>query len=264
MDVTSLGYRTDLMLRVLAGSEIVDHGSHLVVRTPANPAYRWGNFVLFDAPPGPDDAARWAEVFAREFPGATYAALGVDGTGGATGDAEAHARLGVTATVDTVLTTRQLWPPARPRPHVTVRALAGDEDWAQAAKLRLACAGAPLPDEHRRFLEDKLAEYRRLCEAGHGAWFGAFADGRMRAGAGLFTDGDGLARFQDVETHPGFRRRGLATALVHDAGWWGLKELGARTLVIVADPGYHAIHLYRALGFRDAERQVRLHRDPVL
>jgi hypothetical protein len=40
VDVSSLGYRTDLMIRRLSGSEISDRGSHLVIRTPANP-YFW-------------------------------------------------------------------------------------------------------------------------------------------------------------------------------------------------------------------------------
>ena len=38
MDV-SLGFRTDLALLALGGSEIEDRGRHGVVRTPANPTY---------------------------------------------------------------------------------------------------------------------------------------------------------------------------------------------------------------------------------
>ena len=65
--VVSLGFRTDLMLRRMAGSIIVEHAAHLVVRTPANPRFWWGNFVLFDGPPGQDDGRRWLAVFAEAF-----------------------------------------------------------------------------------------------------------------------------------------------------------------------------------------------------
>jgi len=82
--------------------------------------------------------------------------------------------------------------------------------------------------------------------------------GRMRSGAGLFRDG-GLARFQSVETHPDFRRQGLASAVL---GHVARREPGARTLVTVADPDDQAIQLSRALGFAEAEYQIQLYRAP--
>ena len=57
----------------------------------------------------------------------------------------------------------------------------------------------------------QIAASRALCESGSGRWFGAFEDGALRAALGIVADGDGLARYQMVETHPEARRRGLAT-----------------------------------------------------
>ncbi|HET7120037.1 MAG TPA: GNAT family N-acetyltransferase, partial [Solirubrobacterales bacterium] len=74
-------------------------------------------------------------------------------------------------------------------------------------------------------------------------------------------DGD-LARYQTVETDPSFRRRGLAGTLVHYAARYGLDELGARTLVMVADPDAEAIRIYRALGFAGTEVQLQIERSP--
>ncbi|MBL7500255.1 GNAT family N-acetyltransferase [Frankia sp. CNm7] len=263
MKPISLGFRTDLMVRRLAGARITEHASHLVVATPANPGFWWGNFVLFDHPPRPGDAARWEAVFSGEFPDAAYLALGVDGTDGDPGDAAELARLGVTVEVNSVLTATRLAPLARPAADATIRPLTSDDDWARAVALRLACYEdeASSPDT-ARFVERQLREERGLCEAGHGAWFGGFVDGQLRAAGGLLGDNDGLARFQSIETHPAHRGRGLASTLLHRAGTWGLRERGAHTLVIVADPDYHAIGLYRALGFTDAERQVQLQREP--
>lgn len=84
----------------------------------------------------------------------------------------------------------------------------------------------------------------------------------MVCGLGIFSDGSGVARYQSVETHPAHRRRGLARRLVHEASVYATTELAATTLVIVADPGYHAIDLYRSLGFRDQEKQLQLARPP--
>jgi hypothetical protein len=36
--------------------------------------------------------------------------------------------------------------------------------------------------------------------------------------------------------------------------------LHVRTLVIVADPEYHAIRIYRSLGFTETETQIELER----
>ena len=140
-----------------------------------------------------------------------------------------------------------------------LRALAGDEDWRQAFELRIAC----LPDEHstEQFVRAHLAGSRALCEQGSATWFGAFEDGTLRAALGIVSDGHGLARFQMVETHPDCRRRGLASALLYRAGSAAL-EAGAETLVIVADPGYHAIGLYRSVGFDDRETKAELTRQP--
>lgn len=261
--VTSLGFRTDLMLRKLAASTITDCVSHLVIRTPANPGFWWGNFVLFGTPPGQGDAGRWRAIFAEEFPDASHLALGVDGTTGEAGDMGELAELGVTVEVSTVLTATRLRPPAEPKLDATYRPLTDNDDWAQAVALRMRCGEYPETSDHRQFTERKLAESRKISENNYGTWFGAFAHGRMRSSLGLFTDGSGMARFQDVETDPEYRGQGLASNLVYQAGLHGSRELGAHTLVIVADPTHIAIRIYHALGFTDRESQVQLQRDPA-
>ena len=97
---------------------------------------------------------------------------------------------------------------------------------------------------------------------GAGSWFGAFLEGRMVSGMGLFSDGNGLARFQSVDTHPDARGLGLAGTLVHHVSTYGLSTLRAKTLVMVADPGYHAIRIYRSVGFENTETQVQIERAP--
>jgi hypothetical protein len=51
---------------------------------------------------------------------------------------------------------------------------------------------------------------------------------------------------------------GHSSTFLYLAARYATDELGARILVIVADPVYLAIHLYRSMGFADAERQVLL------
>lgn len=257
MAIASLGARTDIMLLALAGSSVVEDGGLVVVRTPDNPAFWWGNFVLApDVDAVPDAVAR----FAREHPDARHLAIGVDGTDGAPGVDPVAAALGATVERTTVLTAISLVPPARPNTGAEIRRLESDADFAQCAELQLA----NFPAEDRSFVDGRVAAWRALQAAGHGGWFGAFLDERMRAGLGLFTDGSGAARFQAVDTHPDFRRRGLAGTLVHHVGTLGLTWPGVERLVIVAEPGDDAIRIYRAVGFDGTETQVQLQRAPAV
>jgi ribosomal protein S18 acetylase RimI-like enzyme len=257
VQVRSLGYQTDLMLRRLAGASVDDRGDHLVVRTPDNPAFYWGNFLLLERPPAFGQAVQWLDVFADAFPEAQHVAIGVDGTDGDTGDITAFCDAGLEVEINVVLSASDLHggPPAG----VDVRPLTTDADWQQAVDVRVAAYDDNVSN-HREFVERKFAEARGLVAAGHGRYFGAFLDGSVRSSLGIFTGRNHVARYQNVETHPDYRRRGLARALLLAAATAARAELAAETLVIVAEPDYFAIDLYRAVGFTDSERQVQLQR----
>lgn len=263
MDVTSLGFQTDLALLRLGGSEVEDHGRYLVVKTPHNPAFWWGNFLLLPGPPRPDEAPNWLETFAQELPQAGHVALGFDGVDGSVDDLAGFAALGLKPEAATVMTAREVHPPARPNERATYRTLSGDDDWAQQIGLRVACNDDdPDEDAYLDFATAHTNTTRALTEAGYGAWFGAFDDGRLLASMGLFTTAEGNARFQLVQTHPEFRGQGLAGTLVYYVSRYGFDKLGARTLVMVADPDYSAIRIYRAVGFAATENQLAAERAP--
>ncbi|MBO0836728.1 MAG: GNAT family N-acetyltransferase [Actinobacteria bacterium] len=258
MDIRSLGYRTDLMIRVLEGSHVEDRGDYLAIRSPRNPDFWWGNFLLL-APQG--EAARWVATFATEFPAARHIALGIDVTEIGAVDVGEYLAEGLRLERSAVLTAHELTQPPRPFSAAMYRQLAGDEDWRRAAKLR-AAAYADEAGGDIGFIEGRIAVERAITEAGHGAWFGAFVEGELVAQLGLVSDGSGVARYQSVETHPQWRRRGLAGTLVWRAGKHGLDVLGASTLVIVADPQDDGIRVYRSVGFTDAETQIGFERQP--
>lgn len=262
MQPLSLGFRTDMALRVAEGGVVVDRGEYLVVRSPAQPEFWWGNFLLVPGAALHTDPAGWLDRFTAEFPAARHVAIGVDAAGADFRPPAALLAAGIEAEHSTVLTATALTVPPRPGVPAECRPLSGDEDWRQSLELRLACSEPGEPGGEREFCEQRVAARRRLTEAGHGTWFGAFRDGQLLAQLGLFDAGGGLARYQDVETHPAARRQGLASALLARTGQYGADVLAARTLVIVADPGAPAIRLYRSLGFGGTETQHALVRPP--
>ena len=88
--VNSLGFRTDLMLRLLEGGKAVDHGDYLTLHSPQNPLFWWGNFLLMPESALRDQADTWMSRFARAFPAQAHMAIGVDGTGGSTAPQESY------------------------------------------------------------------------------------------------------------------------------------------------------------------------------
>jgi ribosomal protein S18 acetylase RimI-like enzyme len=249
------------MLRRMVGAAVEPRDGYLVVRTEANPTFYWGNFLLFPQPPRPGEPKEWVAAFAAEFPTAAHVAVGVDGVDSALGAADEMRALGFVEDRSVVLTADELTRARRVDAALDVHVLGTDDEWAQSVEFRLAVD----EDEsagHREFVARRAAEFRSLVEAGHGVYVGAFVDGVARAGLGLFAE-DGLARYQSVETHPDFRGRGLATALIVEAARLVRKQQQVDSFVIVADPSYHAIDIYRRLGFSDTERQVQWLRPPL-
>jgi ribosomal protein S18 acetylase RimI-like enzyme len=262
VEVTSLGFRTDLALLRLGGSEVTDHGDHLVVRSRHNPAFWWGNFLLLATVPTGAETDLWLERFAAEFPEASHLTLGFDGIDGRVADMAAFADQGLGCEASTVMTASTVTEPPRPNRDATCRPLRTDDDWAQSLVLEVAGNADQPASEFLKFIAPKVATNRAMTEAGHGAWFGAFLDDQLVAQLGLFAGGPALARFQAVITHPDFRGRGLAGTLVHHASGYGFAELNARTLVMVADPDDVAIRVYRSVGFTDSETQLQAERAP--
>jgi ribosomal protein S18 acetylase RimI-like enzyme len=261
MDISSLAFRTDLAMLEHSGSLVEDRGTHLVVRTPDNPTFWWGNFLLLaGAPADAAEAREWLATFEAEFPEARHRTFGVDGRDGGGDDLAPFTEIGLEPDVSSVMTATAVHAPPRPNDTATYRPLATDADWEQ--QIELDQAGEEPGTHSLEFVTARALAERRLVDAGYGAWWGAFEDGRLAASMGLFTASPGLARFQNVKTHPDARGRGLAGTLVHRVSEYGFGELGAQTLVMVADPEYLAIRIYRSVGFSDTERQLQVERQP--
>ncbi|QWF24343.1 GNAT family N-acetyltransferase [Nocardioides sp. LMS-CY] len=261
MDVRSLAFRTDLALLRLAGSEVDDHGSFLAVRTPDNPTYYWGNFLLLPRPPTTEELPAWVDRFRSTYPRSRHLAFGVDGGAGGLDDLEPFRLAGLEVDASSVMTATSVHEPPRPNREATYRPLSGHDDWRQ--QLELGIAGEH-EESGQEFVVAKTAAERTLSERGIGAWWGAFVGDRLLASMGLFSASPGLARFQQVKTHPEARGRGLAGTLVHRVSRYGFEELGAATLVMVADPEYLAIRVYRSVGFTDAEVQLTAQLTPAV
>jgi GNAT superfamily N-acetyltransferase len=260
----ALGAHTDLAILQLSGSLIEDRGDHLIIRTPTNPGFHWGNFVFVTDPERVDDAEHWVSVFAEAFPQARHRAVGLVTAPSSPAGAAAWRAAGLQIEHEDALSTSRL-PTLRPLAEgYTVKELTTDEDWAQALDLHLDDEPDHLITDprHRQFREGRLHARQALTAAGHAAFLGAFAGSRLVAELGIVDCGQGIARYQHVFTAPEHRRRGLTSHLLGVAARWA-SDRGCNRWVIVADADSDASRLYQACGFTDAERLTQAYRAPA-
>ncbi len=263
LDRLQPGWRTHLFFPRFDAT-VIDRGDHVVVRTPQNPTFWWGNFLLFPQPPVEGDEARWRVRFDAEIrahqPSTRHLAYGIDADRPHAMPAD-FAAAGFRHGHESVLTLEPQALAAAPRalpPGFVLRPLDIERELDQAVELQVATdSGRFEPVAYRVFRRRQMARYAAMQRAGRGAWFGVFADrGRtLVADCGLFRgDGPdaGLGRFQFVSTHPDWRRRGLCSALIHGVCRHGFERLHLERLVIGADPADVAIGIYRSVGFTRA------------
>lgn len=255
MDVTSLAYRTDIAVLEASGSTVTDLGTHLLVTTPDNPTYHWGNFLLLKNLPLPGGAREVMGAYDTWFRDNRFRAIGVDTTVDV--DVTEFERAGMDKDVSHVMTAERLVAPERPFTGGGIRPITSDE-WGKWVDLDLAVYGTQDRRYTRTYAEGRARQEQRLVEAGLGYRWGVFVDGRLAATAGLYAVGDGVYRFQSVMTHPRRRKQGIASTLIHRMGEWAHAQ-GARQLVMVADPEGPAYGCYSRLGLVTAEVAVELH-----
>jgi len=119
-------------------------------------------------------------------------------------------------------------------------------------------------ERHREFQRRQVARQHRAIAAGNGLWVGARSrDGLLVASLGVLRVDGGLGRYQHVDTHPDWRRQGICSRLLFEGAQLARERLGVDTLVIAADREYHALDLYRKVGFEDRELTAGLVRVPA-
>lgn len=257
--IRSLGYRTDFIFNEFDGS-IEPKSNYTVVKTNSNPNYFWGNLLLYKKPPNKEDFIKWKSDFRKEFqdPRIFHITLAWDSPEGHEGEVGDFIREGFELESSVVLTANKVILPRKYNDNVQLKIIKNAEDFEACINVQTSCASDKLSKESwESFYRASMGQYRKMIEKKKGLWFGATLDGRIVGSLGIFADGD-VGRFQIVSTHPEFQRRGVCSTLVYKSAKYALKELGIKTLVMVAGEDYHAAKIYESIGFVPTEKQIGL------
>ncbi|NRA66192.1 MAG: GNAT family N-acetyltransferase [Pseudobacteriovorax sp.] len=262
MIIHSLGRQSDLIFAEFGG-EILDRGNYTVIKTPSNPEYHWGNYIVFDQPPTKGCFKKWKSIFDQEF---TYYQQSHHYvfTWDSTGDKQGYYREFLEASFEldsaVVLTAERLHPPPyfRETPEFKLKKISDDSGWEDVIHLQTLCADPRHLNKHyEAFKRNQMSQYRAMSLAGMGHWFGAYIGDQLVADLGIFFK-NSIARYQNVGTHPKFRRQGICGSLVYQAGLRAMEDFPVDTLVMEADAEYHAARIYESVGFRRCEENFAL------
>jgi GNAT superfamily N-acetyltransferase len=243
----------------------------VAVENLENPLHFGGNMLVFPGPPQHGDLGRWLalwdETFGDRFDHRTFE---WDTAGGEEGASAEFVGAGFELHRTSILAASppDIRLPDKDTSHVEVAevdlAAAGDDVVALGLASDPEMAAREGVERHRQHQRTQVARRQRAIEAGKGFWLGARAgDGTLTGALGLFDVGGGIARYQHVDTHPGWRRQGICSRLLYDAARLGAERFDVDTLVIAADREYHALDLYRKVGFAERELSAGLCRVPA-
>lgn len=251
-------------------------GDCVVIRTPDNPTYWWGNALYFDDAPVEGDLVRWTRLFDEHIrvvqPASNHTTFGW--TGQVEGAVQPFVDTGYELFALVILAADATTAVVAPHPNRSVRIEAfGPTDWPVLRDLLVETRDAakhPVAG-YTEFAERHIACWRVLAERRQGAWFGVWSDldGKplLAAALGVFVeaqrgcDGRRIGRFHHVVTRAASRRQGLAGTLVAHAARHAFETLDADTLLILADANDAARRVYESTGFRVQGWQHGLERD---
>jgi len=160
MRVKSLGFQTDLALRVLEGAEVTDRGDYLVVRSRANPPSTGATSCCWPLA-GARHRGRLAGPVRRRVPAGRARCAGRGRDARARGDIAGVPGRGLEFERATVLTCAAVQPPPHQNTDAEIRRLESDDDWEQSRDLGIRCYGY-----QGSYLDRRARGRRRLTQAG--------------------------------------------------------------------------------------------------
>lgn len=269
VDELGLGWQSHLLASRF-GAQVVERDDCIVLRTPDNPTYYWGNcLILPDAPRDealPHWLARFDEEIAAKQPASRHLAFGINAAAIDTA-LPAWRAAGIDEFDETAVLTLEpaglTEPPDLPNaPGLVLRALAFPQELDVAVDAQVAARDESFAAEgYRVFRHAAMLRIAAMQTEGTANWYGAMVQEVLAADCGLVHDGR-MGRFQFVQTQVAWRRRGLCRALVHHVCRYAFNTLGLQRLVMCADPHDVAIAIYRSVGFVQVESHWCLQRRP--
>ena len=246
-DLTGRAIATDYAWMAL-GNERFEADGAAFIRNPSVARVRDANQVVAVTASTPDEIERLLAHAHREYADCPHRQFRLDYT--APPEFEARLVLEGYERSDTLAMLLEGEPASTAKPH-EIRPVESAADWQAYASLNeidLREYLEKIPGGADMEVAEQLVLTRRIKSPPVRHWI-AYVDGQPGAYLASWEGIDGVGQVEDLFTHPDFRHRGLATALIHHCVA-DCRAHGAGPVVIVADTADTPKRMYAAMGFR--------------
>ncbi len=230
------------------GSDRFEAEGATFIRNASVPLIRDANQVIGVTASAPDEVERLLARADREYAGSPHRQFRLDFT--ASPEFEARLALEGYERKDTLVMLLEGDLIGAAKPH-DIRPVESEADWQAYASLNeidLREYTEKTPGGIDAPVVEQLMLVRRLKSPPVRYWL-AYVDGEPRAYVASWEGLDGVGQVEDLFTHPEYRRRGLATALIRHCVA-DCRAHGAGPVAIFADTKDTPKDMYQALGFR--------------
>ena len=253
MKLNSLGLQTELIFAKFDG-EVQYKENYIVIKTPSNPNYYWGNSLIFNHSPKDCELDKWEKIFKKELTDPKIYHLTFAWDNNELGSHQQFIDSGYKLEKSVVLTTNKIKIPKKYNQQIKIKTIETENEWEEVINtIALTTQSKSLSfDKSKAFAHAQALRYQKMIQFGVGKWFGAFINEKLVGSLGVFKD-QNLVRYQLVNTHPEFQRMGICGTLVFETAKYALEQMNAKNLVMIADEEYHAAKIYESVGFNPTE-----------
>ena len=249
MSIKSLGLKTDIMF-FKHNALVKEKENYLVIKTPDNLSYFWGNLLVYPKGPVTGDLYKWIEDFKNEFneKEINHMTFAWDLTKSEV-DYKQFENKGFEYDETMILVADDELTPTFVNSDIVTKKVVSDEDWNEIIEFQVLVNENDYEEEsYRPFITKRFEHYRKLSEMGLGYWYMAIKDDKIVSDLGLFWE-DSVARFQSIKTQTEYRKQGIAQTLMKFAS----DESKCDSFVIEAEEDGPAINMYKTIGFEIRE-----------
>ncbi len=204
-------FQQAMILKDRQTAQITDKGSYIVVRTSDRPDYFWGNYIIMSSAPAPDSYSHWLTIFESEIGPKSqtgFVAITWDFPGDQ-GQCVQFTDKGFSLQTSIILSASRVHAPPKSNPHVTIKPLQAESDFAQTIDVHFTPDWQYCSDEGQiKFLKGSAKRFRKLIDAGTAISIGAFQGDKLTAVVEMYYN-DNLCILDSVVTHRDHRRQGI-------------------------------------------------------
>ena len=261
--MNNLACRTDAIFHRRDGF-IDAFPTHWVIRTPSNPSFWFGNYLLFREAPRSGQLASWLDLHRATF-GSTlnHTTLGWDEP--KVGEISQFIEAGFKPSHGISLSISAYHGGIEINPDLIVRPLHTAQEWEAMLQQQIQIDTEDLhfPEDNGVFRRRQMEAAQTMVDDHRGHWWGAFRGPELVGGMGLFFDeAETIGRFQYVTTARAYRRQRVCTTLLDHIVRHAFATVKPECLVICtdADEKNAAIPTYLNFGFEEKMRSYAVFR----